>query len=92
MPLYVIERRFAEQIDPGLADVKLIEAVNADVGVKWIFSFLTADRRRTYCLYEAPSPDALRAAARRANLPADAIVEISRRVVPEEILAGAGSN
>jgi hypothetical protein len=91
VPLYVIERRFAEQIDPGVDDVKLIEAANADEGVKWVFSFLTADRRRTYCLYEAPSPDAILAAARRANLPADAIVEIGRRVVPEEVLAGAAN-
>ena len=42
----------------------------------WLFSFLSADRRRTYCLYEAPSPDAILAAARRANVPADAIVEV----------------
>ena len=45
---------------------------------QWLFSFLTADRMQTYCLYEAPSPDALRAAARRANLPADVIVEVNR--------------
>jgi len=92
MPLYVIERQFAEQIDPGVDEVRLIEEVNADVGVRWVFSFLTADQRRTYCLYEAPSPDALREAARRANLPADAIVEIGRRVVPEEVLAGSGAS
>jgi hypothetical protein len=92
MPLYVIERRFAEQMDPGVEDVKLIEAANADEGVKWFFSFITADKRRTYCLYEAPSPEAIRAAARRANLPADAIVEIGRRVVPEEVLAAAGAS
>ncbi|MDF2748945.1 MAG: hypothetical protein K0T00_120 [Gaiellaceae bacterium] len=91
MPLYVIERRFAEQIDPGVEDVTFIEEVNAESGVRWVFSFLTADKRRTYCLYEAPSPDALRLAARRANLPADAIVEIGRRVVPEEVLAEARS-
>ena len=90
MPLYVIERQFAEQIDPGIDDVRFIEEVNTDVGVSWVYSFLTADRRRTYCLYEAPSPDALIEAARRANLPADVIVEIGRRVVPAEVLA-AGS-
>ena len=92
MPLYVIERSFAEQIDPDADDVRLIEAVNADVGVRWVFSFLTADKRRTYCLYEAPSPDALRETARRANLPADVIMEVGRRVVPEEILAAAASS
>jgi hypothetical protein len=78
VPIYVIERRYAEQIDVSVEDVKAIEAVNADENVQWIFSFLTVDRMRTYCLYEAPSPDALRAAARRLNIPADAIVEVSQ--------------
>jgi hypothetical protein len=78
MPLYVIERQFAEQLDVSVDDVTEIEAVNADENIRWIFSFLTVDRRRTYCLYEAPSPDALLAAARRLNIPADAIVEVSQ--------------
>ena len=78
MPIYVIERRFAEAIDVSADDVTEIEAVNADENVQWIFSFLTVDRMRTYCLYEAPSPDALRTAARRLNIPADAIVEVSQ--------------
>ena len=76
MPLYVIERTFAEQLDLSSDDVKLIDEINADEGVRWLFSFLSADRRRTYCLYEAPSPDAIRAAAERANVPADEIVEV----------------
>ena len=76
MPLYVIERTFAEQLELTSDDVRLIDEINADEGVRWLFSFLSADRRRTYCLYEAPSPDAIVAAARRANLPADAIVEV----------------
>ena len=76
MPLYVIERSFAEQLDLTSENVRLIEDVNAAEGVRWLFSFLSADRRRTYCLYEAPSPDAILAAARRANVPADAIVEV----------------
>jgi hypothetical protein len=77
MALYVIERSFAEQLDLTEADVELIEEVNSDEGVRWLFSFLSADRRRTYCLYEAPSPDAILAAAQRANVPADAVVEVS---------------
>jgi hypothetical protein len=88
VPLYVIERRFAEQLDVTPDDVDVIEAANADAGVSWVFSFLTADRHRTYCLYEAPSPDALRDAARRANLPADVIVEVSR-VSADSVRAGA---
>ena len=77
MPLYVIERAFAEQLDLTSDDVRLIDEINADEGVRWLFSFLSADRRRTYCLYEAPSPDAIVAAAKRANVPADVVVEVS---------------
>ena len=77
MPLYVIERSFAEQLDLSSDDVELIEEANSDEGVRWLFSFLSADRRRTYCLYEAPSPDAILAAAKKANVPADEIVEVS---------------
>jgi len=78
MPLYVIERNYAEQLDLDADEVKLLGEINAEEGVRWVYSFLSADRRRTYCLYEAPSPDAIRAAARRANLPADEIVEVSQ--------------
>ena len=72
----MIERTFADQLELTNDDVKLIEEINADEGVRWLFSFLSADRRRTYCLYEAPSPDAIIAAARRANVPADKVVEV----------------
>ena len=76
MPLYMIERSFAEELELSGEDVKLIEEVNADEGIRWLFSFLSADRRRTYCLYEAPSSDAIIAAARRVDTPVDAIVEV----------------
>jgi hypothetical protein len=76
MPLYMIERTYAEQLEPSVDDLKLLEQINADEGIRWLFSFLSADRRRTYCLYEAPSPAEIVAAARRANIPADAIVEV----------------
>jgi Nickel responsive protein SCO4226-like len=57
----------------GVAEVVQI---NADVGVQWLFSFLSADKKKTYCLYEAPSAEAILEAARRANVPADVIVEV----------------
>jgi hypothetical protein len=76
MPLYVIERTFAEDLDISGEDVKLIDEINAEEGVHWLFSFLSADRRRTYCLYEAPSPDAIVVAAKRANVPVDEVVEV----------------
>jgi hypothetical protein len=31
-----------------------------DVGVDWLFSFLSADKRKTYCLYEAKNAEAIR--------------------------------
>jgi hypothetical protein len=76
MALFMIERDFAEQLELSNDDVELIEEINGEEGVHWLFSFLSADRRRTYCLYEAPSPDAILAAARRAEVPADKIVEV----------------
>ena len=76
MPLYVIERTFADQLELTNDDVRLIEEINADEGVRWLFSFLSADRRRTYCLYEAPSAAAIIAAAKRGDIPADEIVEV----------------
>jgi hypothetical protein len=76
MALYVIERNFAEQLDLSDDDVNLIEEVNGDEGVRWLFSFLSADKRRTYCLYEAPSPEAIHAAARKADVPVSEIVEV----------------
>ena len=78
MPLYVIERNFADQLELTDDDVRLIQTVNGDEGVHWLFSFLSADRRKSYCLYEAPSPDKPMDAARRANVPADSIIEVTR--------------
>jgi hypothetical protein len=72
----MIERAFADDLELSSEDVRLIDEINADEGVRWLFSFLSADRRHTYCLYEAPSPDAILAAARRADVPADVIVEV----------------
>ena len=51
MPLYLIERKFADQLDLTTDDVRAIDAVNADEGVSWLFAFITADKLRTYCLY-----------------------------------------
>jgi hypothetical protein len=76
MPLYMIERNFADDLDLTSEDVRLIDEINGGEDVRWVFSFLSADRRRTYCLYEAPSPEAILEAARKANVPADVIVEV----------------
>ena len=78
MGLYVIERHFAEQLDPELLDREGIILVNDEVGVRWIYSFLSADRKKSYCLYEAPSAEAIREAAARAGMPADVIVAVDQ--------------
>jgi hypothetical protein len=83
MALFLIERSFAEELNPSAADVKVIGEINDRVGVKWLYSFLSADKRKTYCLYEADSADSIRDAARNAGLPADVIVELSGQIKPE---------
>ena len=80
MAVFVIERRFAEAIDLNDEDVREINLINEEEGVRWLYSFLSVDRRKTYCLYEAPSPEAIRQAAVRAGLPADVVIEVSGKV------------
>jgi uncharacterized protein DUF4242 len=83
MPLYLIERNFAEQVNATPEIAAAITEVNANAGIQWLFSFLSADKRKTYCLYEAPNPEAIREAARKLNIPADVIVELGEsRVTP----------
>jgi hypothetical protein len=83
MPLFLIERNFAEHLNVNRDAATAVTQVNADVGIQWLFSFLSADKRKTYCLYEAPSADAIREAARKLNLPADVIVELGEsRITP----------
>ena len=77
MPLFMIERHFAEQLEVTREDAAHVRLVNDEVGVHWLFSFLSADKKKTFCLYEASNLEAIREAARRAGLPADVITEVS---------------
>ena len=77
MPLYLIERSFAEKLELDADSQAVAAQVNDELGLEWLFSFLTADKRKTYCLYQAPNPEAIRAAAARLGIPADEIVEVS---------------
>ena len=83
MPLFIIERRYAEQLDPTIVDVDEIRRVNEDENVRWLMSFLSADKRKTYCLYEAESVQAILRAAERAGMPADVVTEVTDRVLPD---------
>lgn len=82
MPLYVIERNFAEQLEFTKEDTDAVKAINLEEDARWLFSFLSSNKKKTYCLYEAPNPEAIRKAAQRAGLPADIIIEVSE-VRPE---------
>jgi hypothetical protein len=82
MPRFLIERNFAEELDITKDDVDRVQRINDEAGVKWLISFLSADKKKTYCLYEAPSAEAIRQAAKRANVPADIIIEVTRELSP----------
>ena len=76
MPRFIIERNFAEKLEVTKEASDQVERINIEEGVKWIFSFLSADQRKTYCLYEAPNAEAILRAAQRAGLPADVVTQV----------------
>ena len=86
MAVFLIERNFVEQLNLGADDVREVNDLNDAMGMKWLFSFLSADQKKTYCLYEAKDADAIREQARALGIPADVIVEVSK-LDPEAILA-----
>lgn len=82
MPIYLIERNFAEQLEvtpEGAAEINLI---NDEESVRWLVSFLSVDKKKTFCLYEASSAEAILEAARRAGIPADTIIEVGSEILP----------
>lgn len=82
MPVFMIERNFAEQLSVTPEGAAAINEINDEESVRWLISFLSLDKKKTFCLYEAPSAEAIREAARRAGIPADAIVEVGEEIVP----------
>ena len=81
MPRYVVERTF--EAGPWLrSDAAGAEACsgvvrrNTEEGVTWLHSYVSIDGRRTFCLYEGPSPEAIRRAATANELPVDRITQI----------------
>ena len=82
MPRYLIERSFPAGLvipmnaDGASACTQMI-GINGVNGVTWLHSYVSADRKKSYCLYDAPAPEAIRQAARRNGLPITQINEIS---------------
>lgn len=82
MPRYLVERTFTDDgliipMDEIGAQICLsVVSNNAQYQVTWVHSYVSEDKLKTYCIYDGPSPEAIRQAARRSNLPIDRITEV----------------
>lgn len=82
MPRYLVERTFPDGLaipmnDEGSQVCLTVVGNNTKDDVTWVHSYVTPDKKKTFCIYDAPSPDAIRSAARRNNLPVDSITAVS---------------
>lgn len=78
MPLFLVERNFAEKLELSSESIHQINDITDELGASWLYSFLSADGKKTYCLYEAKDPQQLLEHAKVIGIPADVIVEVSR--------------
>ncbi|HMK85103.1 MAG TPA: DUF4242 domain-containing protein [Steroidobacteraceae bacterium] len=81
MPRYMVEREFPDglQIPINEAGANACLAVvenNLSEQVTWVHSYVSADKKKTFCLYDAPSPEAIRRTASRNKLPVERITEV----------------
>jgi hypothetical protein len=81
MPRYVVERAFPNGLDirAGADGAEWCLAVverNSDAGVTWLQSYVSEDRTRTFCVYDGPSPEAIRKSAARNDLPVERITQV----------------
>ena len=82
MSRYLIEREFPDGLaipldESGRQTCRKVIDGNAEEGVTWLHSYVTPDRKRTFCLYDGPTPEAIRRAATRSKLPISKITEVS---------------
>jgi hypothetical protein len=82
MARYVVERTFPDGLaipmdDSGAGVCLRVVERNADAGVTWVHSYVNEDRTKTYCVYDGPTPEAIRQAAERNGLPVDQITRVS---------------
>lgn len=82
MPRFVVERNFPDGLRIPVTPVgarvcKSVIENNARHGVTWVHSYVSEDLKKTYCIYDAPTPEAVRDAAQRSNLPVDRISPVS---------------
>ncbi len=79
---YLVERTFPDGLNipvntEGSEICLTVVSTNAEDNVSWVHSYVTKDKKKTFCIYDAPSPDAIRKAADKNGLPVDNIVEVS---------------
>lgn len=82
MARYLVERTFPDGLniprdESGAAMCNAVIGTNSQENVTWVHSYVTTDKNKTFCVYDAPSPDAIRAVAERNGLPVDSITEVS---------------
>jgi hypothetical protein len=78
MPRYMVERIFRDGLGvssdaAGATTCRTVIDNNAEDGVTWVHSYVSEDRKRTWCIYDGPSPEAIRRAAERNQLPIESI-------------------
>jgi hypothetical protein len=81
MPRYLVERSFPEGLkirvdEEGAEMCRMVVLNNLEDNVTWIHSYVSDDGKKSYCTYDAPSPEAIRRAARWNSLPVDRITEV----------------
>jgi hypothetical protein len=80
MPLFMVERKLAETFDPDDETLRFIDQYHLDNDIKWITSFLSPDKKKTFCLYEVEDVEVLRKHAADLGLPADTITQVGEFV------------
>ncbi|MBX3315158.1 MAG: DUF4242 domain-containing protein [Actinobacteria bacterium] len=78
MPMFMVEREFAERFDPDDQTIRAVDDYNSRNDIRWLTSFLSADKKKTYCLYECADIEVLRRHAADLGIPADVITEVDK--------------
>ena len=81
MPRYMVEREFTDALrlpadEAGARACLAIVATNLADQVTWLHSYVSADKTKAFCVYDGPSPEAIRRTASRNRLPVERITEI----------------
>ena len=81
MPRYIVERDFPSGLNIPISDVgadacRAVVDANALDGVSWVHSYVSTDNKKTYCVYDAPTAEAIRTTAQRNNLPIGRITQV----------------